>query len=99
MPPLNKNVERSPHLDPSIRTDVWALVASSEQKHQMMLTVSEYRRFLRPLVLIVNAEWVNLSDLTFSERINTVEKIIHQTADNPAPKHEYFQKVVNKYPA
>ncbi|UKO98129.1 IS200/IS605 family accessory protein TnpB-related protein [Nostoc sp. UHCC 0870] len=27
-----------------------------------------------------------------------VEKMIHQTADNPSPKHKYFQKVVNRYP-
>lgn len=83
----------------TIRTDVWDLVVTADQKHQMMLTVAEYRTYLRPLVLIVNAQWITIADLTSKERINAVEKMFHQTADNPSPKHQYFQKVVNKYPS
>jgi hypothetical protein len=75
------------------------LTVTADQKHQMMLTVEEYRRYLRPLVLIVNAQWIMIADLTSKERINAVEKMIHQTADNPSPKHEYFQACVNKYPS
>ncbi len=30
-----------------VRTDVWDLVANPEQKHQMALTVAEYRKFLK----------------------------------------------------
>lgn len=80
-----------------VRTDVWDLVATKPQKHQMELTIEEYRRYLRPLVLIVNAQWINLADLTSKERVNAVEKMIHKTADNPNPKHQYFQSVVKKY--
>lgn len=82
-----------------IRTDVWDLAVTAGQKHQMMLTVSEYRAYLRPLVLLVNAGWVKLANLTSKERINAVEKMIHKTADNPNPKHQYFQKVVDKHPS
>jgi putative transposase len=84
---------------PKIRTDVWDLIVTVDQKRQMTLTVAEYRRYLRPLVLIVNAQWINLSTLSAKEKINAVEKMIHLTADNPNPKHQYFQKVVNKYPS
>lgn len=84
---------------PIIRTDVWDLAVTADQKHQMILTVAQYRVYLRPLVLIVNAQWINLADLTSKERINAVEKMIHQTADNPNPKHEYFHSSVNKYPS
>ncbi|MDJ0715580.1 MAG: IS200/IS605 family accessory protein TnpB-related protein [Prochloraceae cyanobacterium] len=82
-----------------IRTDVWDLSATESQKHQMALTVAEYRRFLRPLVLVVNARWISLGNLTTKERVNAVEKIIHQTAKNPVTKQQYFQKVVSKYPS
>ncbi len=82
-----------------IRTDVWDLKATPEQKVQMVGTIEEYRKFLNPLVLIVNAQGVNLADLTTKERVNAVEKMIHQTTDNPAPNHKYFQKVINKHPS
>ncbi len=82
-----------------IRTDVWDLKATPEQKNYMVVTIEEYRKFLHPLVIIVNSQWVNLADLTSKERINAVEKMIHQTADNPDPKHKYFQSVVNKHPS
>lgn len=82
-----------------IRTDVWDLKATPEQKGNMIDTIEEYRKFLNPLVIIVNAQWVNLVDLTSSERINAVEKMIHQTVDNPAPKHKYFQNVIDKHPS
>lgn len=82
-----------------IRTDVWDLLATADEKRQMALTVEEYRRFLKPLVLIINAQWINLSYLTTKERVNAVEKMIHKTANNPNPKHDYFEKVVNKYPS
>ncbi|NEO39069.1 MAG: IS200/IS605 family element transposase accessory protein TnpB [Moorea sp. SIOASIH] len=82
-----------------MRTDVWSLVATQEQKHQMQLTVNEYRAFLTPLVLIFNAQWAKLATLSSTERINAVEKMIHATAKNPAPKHNYYQKVLDKNPS
>ncbi len=82
-----------------IRTDVWDLSASPEQKRLMVLTILEYRRYLKPLVLIANAQWVKLSELTSKERVNAIEKAIHQTAKNPDPKHRYFRSVVQKYPS
>ena len=82
-----------------IRTDVWDLSVNELQKRQMILTVTEYRRFLKPLILVINAQWISLVNLTAKERVNAVEKMIHKTAKNPLPKHQYFQKVVSKYPS
>jgi IS605 OrfB family transposase len=82
-----------------IRTDVWDLSASPEEKRLMVLTIEEYRRYLKALVLIVNAQWPKLAELTTKERVNAIEKAIHQTAKNPEPKHRYFQSVVKKYPS
>ncbi|MEG3973275.1 IS200/IS605 family accessory protein TnpB-related protein [Microcoleus sp. herbarium8] len=83
----------------TIRTDVWTLDANAEQVHQMTLTVQEYRTFLKPLVLIVNAGWVNLAALTSKERVNAIEKMIHKTAGNPHPKHLYYHSIVTKHPS
>lgn len=82
-----------------IRTDVWDLKTTPEQKKQMIMTIESYRKFLKPLVVIVNAQWVYLADLTSKDRVNAVEKMIHQTADNPATKHTYFQNIIKKYPS
>lgn len=81
-----------------IRTDVWDLKATSVQKKLMQLTIKEYRRFLVPLVIIINAQWNHLSNLTDKERVNWGEKAIHSTNKNPHPKYQYYQKAVNKYP-
>lgn len=79
-------------------SDVWDLRVDIAQKQQMILTVDEYRNFLKPLVLIINAQWVSLGELTATERVNAVEKMIHKTTDNPNPKHSYFQRVINHHP-
>lgn len=73
-----------------VRTDVWQLAATQPEKEQMLLTVQEYRAYLRPLVILVNAQWTNLARLTSTERVNAVERMIHATAKNPSPKHSYF---------
>jgi putative transposase len=82
-----------------VRTDVWEMSVDSTHKQQMILTIDEYRSYLRPLVLIVNAQWITLANLTTSERVNVVEKMIHKTTDNPNPKHQYFQSVITKFPS
>jgi IS605 OrfB family transposase len=82
-----------------IRTDVWELAASKTQKRQMILTIDEYNKYLRPLVLLVNAQWVSLESLTAKEGVNVVERMIHKITDNPKPKHTYYQKVVDLYPS
>ena len=65
----------------------------------MIQTVAEYRKFLRPLVLIINARWISLVNLTTKKRVNLLEKLIHKTTKNPDPIHKYFQKVISKYPS
>jgi hypothetical protein len=45
------------------------------------------------------AQWLNLTDLTAKERVNAVEKMIHKTADNPSPKHKYFQSIIKRHPS
>jgi putative transposase len=65
--------------DSMIRTDVWNLKVTSCQKKLLLLTVAEYRKFLKPLVFIVNAEWKIIGNLTDKEKINYLEQSIHVT--------------------
>ena len=85
--------------DSMIRTDVWTLKVTSLEKKLLLLTVAEYRRFLKPLVFIVNAEWKSIGNLTDKEKVNYLEKSIHVTSKNPQIKYSYYQKVNNKYPS
>ena len=99
-----KNKKQCPskkgYKESNIRTDVWALSMTQKQRQFAVLTVAEYRHFLKPLVLISYWNWERLSQLTSKERVNTLEKLIHKTADNPNPKYYwYFEKVVNNYPS
>ncbi|MGK7874039.1 MAG: IS200/IS605 family accessory protein TnpB-related protein, partial [Xenococcaceae cyanobacterium] len=82
-----------------MRTDVWRLIATPEQKNMMLMTVNEYRKYLLPLVLIVNAQWSNLATKSSKEQVNAVKKMIHRTTANPNSKHSYYQKIVSKYPS
>jgi IS605 OrfB family transposase len=82
-----------------VRTDVWQQAASKSEKEQLLLTVLEYGAYLRPLVLIVNAQWKSLASLRPSERVNAVERMIHSTAKNPSPKHRYFLAKPKKRPS
>ena len=82
-----------------IRTDVWTLKVTYVQKKLLLSTVAEYRKFLKPLVLIVNAEWQIMGNITDKEKINYLEKSIHLTSKNTNPKYSYYQKVINKYPS
>ncbi len=96
-----KQVKRKKtHKESNIRTDVWKLVMTQEQRRLAILTVAEYRHFLKPLVLIGYWNWEKLSQLTSNERVNTLEKLIHRTTDNPNPKYYwYFQKASSNHPS
>ncbi|MCH2247778.1 MAG: IS200/IS605 family accessory protein TnpB-related protein [Crocosphaera sp.] len=82
-----------------LRTDVWKLKVKSVEKKLLLLTVAEYRRFLKPLVFIVNAEWKLMGNLTDKEKVNYLEKSIHVTSQNTQIKYLYYQKVIDKYPS
>ncbi|MGK7940590.1 MAG: IS200/IS605 family accessory protein TnpB-related protein, partial [Crocosphaera sp.] len=97
--PQTKRKTKKKKQDSMIRTDVWTLKVTSLEKKLLLLTVAEYRRFLKPLVFIVNAEWKLIGNLTDKEKVNHLEKSIHVTSKNPQTKYSYYQKVVNKYPS
>lgn len=83
-----------------IRTDVWSLSLTRQQRELAVLTVAQYRHFLKPLVLIGYWNWDILLRLTAQQRVNALEKMVHQTEDNPNPKYGwYFKKAINNHPS
>lgn len=91
---------KKPSRDPGIRTDVWQIALTRPQRVWAVLTVAEYRHFLKPLVLIGYWNWETLSVLGSKERVNTLEKLIHKTSANPNPKYGwYFQAAIANHPS
>ena len=91
---------KKPSMEPNLRTDVWVLSLTQNQRNLAVLTVAEYRYFLKPLVLIGYWNWETLSALSSQERVNTLEKLIHQTAENSKPKYGwYFEKAIVNHPS
>lgn len=83
-----------------IRTDVWEVSLSRQQRNLAASTVEEYRYFLKPLVLITYGNWDAISRASAKERVNALEKLIHQTADNPSPKYGwYLKKALDNHPS
>ncbi len=73
---------------------------TQQQRDLAVLTVAQYRHFLKPLVLISYWNWESLSKLSAQERVNTLEKLIHRTTDNPNPKYGwYFQSAIKNHPS
>jgi IS605 OrfB family transposase len=83
----------------NIRTDKWQIVATRQQKQLLQNTVSEFRRLVRCLVGVVNTHWSTIGLLDAKSQIPAIEKLIHQTARNPDPKYQYFNRRFYKFPS
>lgn len=83
----------------NVRTDKWRIVATQEQKELLQNTVSEFRRLVRCLVSVVNTHWSTIGLLDAKSQIPAIEKLVHQTAKNPYPKYQYFNRRFYKFPS
>jgi putative transposase len=83
----------------SVRTDKWQIVATRQQLELLQNTVSEFRRLVRCLVGVVNTHWSTIGLLDAKSQIPAIEKLIHQTAKNPSPKYQYFNRRFYKFPS
>ncbi|MGL5065711.1 MAG: hypothetical protein ACRC62_37555 [Microcoleus sp.] len=96
----SKTKKKKTQVDPGIRSDIWKLDLSGEQKDLARLTVAQFRHFLKPVVLITYWGWNELSAMTSKERVNTVEKMFNKTAANPSPKYAwFFEKAIVNHPS
>ena len=83
----------------NIRTDKWQIVATGKPKELLQNTVSEFRCLVRCLVGVVNTHWSTIGLLDGLSQIPAIEKLIHQTAKNPSPKYQYFNRRFHKFPS
>ena len=83
----------------NVRTDKWQIVAIGQQKELLQNTVSEFRRLVRCLVGAANTHWSTIGLLDAKSQIPAVEKLVHQTAKNPSPKYQYFNRRFYKFPS
>lgn len=83
----------------NIRSEKWSIVASSQQKELLSLTVCEFRCLVRCLVGVVYTNWLNIGLLDAKAQIPAVEKLIHTTTKNPSPKYQYFNQRFYKFPS
>ena len=83
----------------NIRTDIWQIVATKEQKRLSQNTVSEFRCSVRCLVGVIYTHWSTIGKLDAKAQIPAVEKLIHATAKNPSPKYRYFNRRFYKFPS
>ncbi len=84
---------------PIIRTDKWNLNPSAEQRLLFAQTVKVYRRLCRHLVGIIFTHWSELGGLSSQQVIPAVERLIHQTAQNPNPRYSSIDRVFHKFPS
>ncbi|MGL5835608.1 MAG: hypothetical protein ACRC1Z_20610 [Waterburya sp.] len=80
-----------------IRTDNWNLTPSTEDRFCLQATVNEYRAFCKALSYVILGHWVKLQNV--NSKCVAIEKLIHQTKKNSAPKHKYFVKRFWKFPS
>ena len=86
-------------IKPTIRTDKWQIVATSQQKELLQKTVCEFRYLVRCLVGVVYTHWSTIGLLDAKSQIPAIEKLIHATAKNPHPKYQYFNQRFYKFPS
>jgi IS605 OrfB family transposase len=82
-----------------IRTDKWSLNPSPEQRLVLGQTVKVYRRLCRYLVSVVFTHWTELGGLSSKLVIPAVERLIHQTAQNPNATYSCIDRVFYKFPS
>ncbi|MCJ2542648.1 hypothetical protein [Thermostichus vulcanus] len=84
---------------PIIRTDKWSLNPTAQQQMLFAETVKVYRRLCRHLVGVIYTHWAELGGLSNQQIIPAVERLIHQTAQNPNVKYASFDRVFHKFPS
>ncbi len=80
-----------------VRTDKWKLSPSGEVKSFLEMAINGYRAFCRALSYVVMGHWAEIS--VASSQCAAVERLIHQTRQNPNPKYRYFGKRFYKFPS
>lgn len=82
-----------------IRSDRLKINTSAEQRKALSDTLSLYRKYVRDLMVLVNARWRVFQHSTGNDVVKLVEDLIHPTLKLPVVKHTHFHKNYYKFPS
>ena len=81
----------------TIRTDKWSLRSTDAQRVMVRDTLALYRAYVRALVGVI---WVHEREINQAQSACfAVERLIHATKKNPAPRYRYFGQKFKKFPS
>jgi len=82
-----------------VRSNTFKINTDKKDHEDLRNTVDIYRRYVRDLMILVNAQWRVLSVYKGNEVIKAVESIIHPTQKRPNIKYSYFSRRYYKFPS
>jgi len=82
-----------------IRSDRLKINTSAEQRKVLGDTLSVYRKYVRDLMVMVNARWRHFQHTQGNEVVKVVESMIHPTSARPCVKYTHFHKNYYKFPS
>lgn len=82
-----------------IRSDKLKINTSTQDKKVLGDTLVYYRKYVRDLMVLINARWKTLQKASGNECIKLVEDLIHPTSSRPTIKHPHFHKNYYKFPS
>ena len=82
-----------------IRSDRLKIKTAPQQRHVLSDTVLLYRRYVRDLMVLINARWRVFQHVDGNDVIKLTEELIHPTRFRPDIKHPHFHKNYYKFPS
>tara|TARA_Y100001973_G_C5194020_1_gene332952 strand:- start:886 stop:2205 length:1320 start_codon:yes stop_codon:yes gene_type:complete len=82
-----------------IRSDKLNINTDAQQKRVLGDTLSLYRKYVRDLMVLINARWRFFQHAQGNDIVKMVEDLIHPTKQRPQVKHPHFHKNYYKFPS
>ena len=82
-----------------IRSDRLNINTDAQQKRVLGDTLSLYRKYVRDLMVLINARWRVFQHAHGNDIVKLVEDLIHPTKQRPLIKHPHFHKNYYKFPS
>lgn len=82
-----------------VRSDRINIKTNTVQSVALTSTLDLYRRYVRDLMVLINARWRTFQYYQGNEIIKSVEGLIHPTSKRPEIKHSYFHHRYYKFPS
>ncbi|MCP3659988.1 MAG: transposase, partial [Bacteroidetes bacterium] len=80
-----------------VRSNTLKIKCDIAQDEALASTLAIYRRYVRDLMILINARWRTFEQENGNSIIKAVEALIHPTAKRPTVKHAYFHRRYYKF--